>query len=104
MTDSCTSYKTPVENDFCTELFATDYRGVDSAVQNAKTDILTDNPDIEFEQWMYYIIERFAEVADLDAEAVADSLSDEFINDMKTEFDELKEMLADIFDDDEDEE
>lgn len=95
MDDKCTSYGAPVENDFYTELFSTDYRDVDSPVQNAKTDILTDNHELEFEQWMYYLIESFAEHADLDAEMVADSLSDEFINDMKVEFDELKELISD---------
>jgi hypothetical protein len=95
MDDKCTYYKIPVENDFYTELFSTDYRDVDSPVQNAKTDILTDNHELEFEQWMHYLIERFAEVTDLDAEAIADSLSDEFINDLKQEFDELKELISD---------
>jgi hypothetical protein len=106
MDDKCTSYRTPVENDFYTELFSTDYRDVDSPVQNAKTDLLCDDCDIEFEQWMYYLIERFAEDADLDAEVIADSLSDKFLKDLKAEFDYLKEMIepADDDDDDDDEE
>jgi hypothetical protein len=94
MTDRCTTYRTPVENDFCTELFATDYgASTASAVQNTKTDILTS--EIGFEQWMYYLIERFAADNELDPEMVSEALSDKFIDDMKAEFDELKELCAD---------
>jgi hypothetical protein len=101
MDGKCTSYRTPVENDFSTELFSTDYRGTDSRTQNAKTDLISNNPDIEFEPWMYYLIERFAEEFELEAETVADALSDKFINDLKAEFDDLKELIGDDDDDEE---
>jgi hypothetical protein len=62
-------------------------------VQNTKTDILAN--EIGFEQWMYYLIERFAADNELDPEMVSEALSDKFIDDMKAEFDELKELCAD---------
>jgi hypothetical protein len=107
MTDHCTDYGTPVENDFYTELFATDHgAAVATPVQNAKTDLIVDDDYIEFEQWMYYLVERFAADNELDAEMVSEALSDKFINDLKAEFDDLKEIITgdDDEDDDDDEE
>ena len=98
----CTSYSTEIENNFYTELFSTDFRNYDSSVQNAKTDILCDDINMSFENWFDYLISSFAKDHELDSDTVKKSLSDEFINDMKTEYEYLKEAVSEIIDEDED--
>lgn len=95
----CTSYSTEIENSFYTELFSTDFRNYDSSVQNAKTDILCDDIDMSFNDWLDYLIKSFVECSNYDFDTVKKSLSDEFINNMKSEYDFLKEVVCD---DDED--
>jgi hypothetical protein len=95
----CTSYSTEIENNFYTELFSTDFRDYDSSVQNAKTDILCDDINMSFENWFDYLINSFADDYKLDSDTVKRSLSDEFINDMKNEYEYLKEVISEDFDD-----
>lgn len=96
----CTSYSTEIENNFYTELFSTDFRNCDSSVQNAKTDILCDDINMTFEDWFNYLISSFAKGQELDSDTVKKSLSDEFINDMKTEYEYLKEVVSEYDDED----
>lgn len=96
----CTSYSTEIENSFYTELFSTDFRDYDSSVQNAKTDILCDDIDMSFENWFDYLINSFTDSCGLDFDTVKRSLSDEFINDMKNEYEYLKEVVSEYDDED----
>jgi hypothetical protein len=97
----CTSYSTEIENNFYTELFSTDFRDYDSSVQNAKTDILCDDNDMSFDNWFDYLINSFVDEFELDFDTVKRSLSDEFINDMKNEYEYLKEVVSEYDDEDE---
>jgi hypothetical protein len=97
----CTSYSTEIENNFYTELFSTDFRDYDSSVQNAKTDILCDDSDMSFDNWLDYLINSFADDSGLSFDTVKRSLSDEFINDMKNEYEYLKEVISEYDDEDE---
>ncbi len=90
----CTSYSTAIENDFYTELFSTDFRDYDSSTQNAKTDLLSDDPSMSFEDWLDQLINSYAEEAELDSRIVHDALSDKFIKDLKFEYDDLKELMS----------
>lgn len=96
----CTSYSTEIENNFYTELFSTDFRNYDSSVQNAKTDILCDDINMTFEDWFNYLINSFVKEYKLDFDTIKRSLSDEFINDMKTEYEYLKEVVSEYDDED----
>jgi hypothetical protein len=58
---------------------------------------------MSFENWFDYLIESFADDFELDFDTVKRSLSVEFINDMKSEFEFLKEVVSEEADfDDED--
>lgn len=96
----CTSYSTEIENNFYTELFSTDFRDYDSSVQNAKTDILCDDINMSFDNWFDYLINSFADDYGLDSDTVKRSLSDEFINDMKNEYEYLKEVVSEYDEED----
>jgi hypothetical protein len=98
----CTSYSTEIENNFYTELFSTDFRNSDSSVQNAKTDILCDDINMSFENWFDYLINSFAKDYKLDSDTVKKSLSDEFVADLKNEYEYLKEAVSELIDEDED--
>jgi hypothetical protein len=96
----CTSYSTEIENNFYTELFSTDFRDYDSSVQNAKTDILCDDINMSFDNWFDYLINSFADNCELDFDTVKRSLSDEFIDDLKNEYEYLKEVISEYNDED----
>jgi hypothetical protein len=96
----CISYSTEIENNFYTELFSTDFRGYDSAVQNAKTDILCDNSCIDFEDWLDELVDCFADENEFDSDTIKKSLSTKFIDDMRFEFEDLKSFLPDDEDED----
>lgn len=93
-------FKTKLIDKFYEALFCTDFNDYASATQNAKTDHLFDCKD--FNEWLDMLITAFANEARLSrtvvrTEVFADS---EFINSMKAEYEELKELCSD-FDDDE---
>ena len=52
-------YKQKVLDKFYEELFSTDFNDYETPTQNAKTDVLCDNIDISFEDWLDELIETF---------------------------------------------
>lgn len=91
-------YKTKIENEFREELFKTDFCDYESATQNTKTDSLCDNIDMTFEEWFDNLINVFVEETDYDKKTVVDSISEDFIKEMKAEFEYLVEVVQDILD------
>lgn len=91
-------YKTKIENEFYEELFKTDFCDYESTTQNAKTDSLCDNIDMTFEEWFDNLINVFVEETDYDKKTVVDSISEDFIKDMKEEFEFLVEEVQEILD------
>jgi hypothetical protein len=59
---------------------------------------------MSFDNWFDYLINSFADEFKLDFDTVKRSLSDEFINDMKNEYEYLKEVISEYDDEYEDEE
>lgn len=109
-------YKSTLINRFNKALFSTDYTGYASATQNAKTDYLFDYDN--FEDWFNMLISRFVEEVEEDKkyaikndfDYVVDPVDEdelrkeidncpEFVEDMKTEYEDLLELCSD---DDED--
>jgi hypothetical protein len=101
----CTTYESDILNEFCTELFSTEYRDYESSVQNSKTDFIFDYEN--FEEWFDNLIDSFVEDTELDItrEDVENELKkcSQFIEDMKSEYEELKEMCREFYEDDDDE-
>ena len=94
-------YPTDLLNKFYLELFSTDFRGYDSSVQNCKTDHLFDYDN--FEEWFDNLIDSFVEDTDCDETELRTDLKNcpKFIEDMKFEYEDLKEICGDFDDDDE---
>ena len=99
--EKCNVYESKILNEFCEELFSTDYRDVDSPTQNAKTDHLFDFET--FEEWFDYLIDSFVENTELDItrEDVEVELKkcSYFVSDMKVEYEDLIEICSDDDDD-----
>jgi hypothetical protein len=100
-------YKQQILNDFYVDLFSTVYNDYPSVVQNAKTDILCENIEISFEDWLDELIDTYCYNNSQDIEAVKKAIEAEpqFKEDLKSEFDDLKEEVAEIIaetDEDED--
>ncbi len=97
-------FKVPVLNDFYEELFSTDFKGYDSSVQNAKSDSIALNPDITFEEWLDELIDVFCNLYEdeycVEEVKAAIDADPTFADEMSTEYEELKELLADLRDDD----
>ena len=91
-------YEHSILNDFYQDLFASDFKGYDSAVQNEKTDSLALDPDLSFEDWLDNLVETYCEEFGDDADELHAAIEAEpaFLNDMHTEFDELKDLLGDL--------
>ena len=110
-------YKSTLIDRFYKALFSTDYAGYDSATQNAKTDYLSEYDN--FEGWFDMLISRFVEEVEEDRKfAIKNDLDvidpvdedelrkaieacPEFVENMKSEYEELREFSSK---DDEDEE
>ncbi len=99
------SYKQKILNDFYVDLFSTVYNDYPSVVQNAKTDILCDNIEISFEDWLDELIDTYCYNNKQDIEAIKKAIEAEpqFKEDLKSEFDYLKEEVAEEFEDSDDE-
>ena len=89
-------YKQKILNDFYVDLFSTAYNDFPSVVQNAKTDILCDNIDIGFEDWLDELIDTYCYNNSQDIKAIKKAIEAEpqFKEDLKSEFDSLKEEVA----------
>jgi hypothetical protein len=55
---------------------------------------------MSFDNWFDYLINSFADDYGLDFDTVKKSLSDELINDMKNEYEYLKEVVSEYDDED----
>jgi len=98
-------YKQKILNDFDEELFSTDYNDYATATQNAKTDLFCDNHKIEFNEWLDQLVESFCK--DNDEYTVAEvkkaiEQEPKFLDDIKEEYDYLKEEALEMFDDEDD--
>ena len=93
-------YPTDLLNNFYLELFSTDIRNYDSPTQNAKTDYLFDYDN--FDDWFEKLISVFINDTTCDETQLRLDLKNcpKFIEDMKTEYNDLLELCSD----DEDEE
>lgn len=99
-------FKTKLIDKFHEALFCTNFNGFASATQNAKTDILSECED--FDEWFEMLITVFAKETRLSRTAIrTEVFSDpEFMDSMRAEYEELKELCDDEdedFDDYEDE-
>jgi hypothetical protein len=54
---------------------------------------------MSFDNWFDYLINSFADDSELDFDTVKSSLSNEFINDMKNEYEYLKEVVSEYDED-----
>ena len=100
-------YKQKVLNDFDEELFSTDYNDYATATQNAKTDNICQNPRITFEDWLADLVKTFCRDNDeYTVEEVNKAIEQEpkFLEDIREEFDYLKEEMQDLLDDEEEDE
>lgn len=101
-------YKQKILNDFDEELFSTNYNDYATPTQNAKTDILCEDPDIEFEVWLDDLVETFCrDNPQYTIQQVVAAINKEpkFLDDIREEFEYLKEEMQELFDEeDEDEE
>ena len=104
-------YKQKILNDFYVELFSTNYNDYPSPTQNAKTDNICQNPNIEFDEWLNYLVEAFCrdfpsrDNPQYTTQQVVNAMNKEpkFLDDIKEEFDYLKEEMKDLLDDYEEE-
>lgn len=94
-------YKQKILNDFYEELFCTDFNDYESPTQNAKTDNLCDDHNMSFEDWTEDLIDTFVRDNDYTKEEVKQALDKEpkFLEDLKEEYEYLKEVISE---DDED--
>ena len=102
-------YKQKILNDFYEELFSTDFNDYATATQNAKTDNICQNPKIEFEVWLDDLVDTFCrDNPQYTPQQVVAAINKEpkFLDDIREEFEYLKEEMQELFDeeDDEDEE
>lgn len=99
---TCDRYDSAILNNFCLELFSSDFRDYESATQNAKTDYLFDCDN--FNDWFVQLLNIFVEETELSitaADVIAETTKHpEFIADLKNEYEELKELCSDEDDDD----
>ena len=107
-------YESTLINRFNRALFSTDYTGYESATQNAKTDYLFDYDN--FEDWFDMLISRFVEETEEDRDFAIENDLDvidpvdedelrkaiearpEFVKNMRAEYEELRELCADDYD------
>ena len=99
-------YKQKILDDFNADLFATAYKDYPSVVQNAKTDILCEDSNISFDDWFDQLIDIYCRSNSVDAEELKKAIEAEpqFREDMKSEFDDLKETIEEDEDFDEEDE
>ena len=91
----CDKYDSILLNNFYLELFSTDFRNFDSAIQNAKTDYLFEFDS--FDDWFECLIKMFVEESMCDETQLRIDINNchEFLKDMKSEYKELKEICDD---------
>ncbi len=80
-------------------LFASDYFDDSSTTQNAKTDIICENPNISFSNWLNLIVDTFINEFSMGsankAELVNEINIDEFFKEsLKKEYDYLKDTYS----------
>lgn len=100
------NYKQKILNDFYVDLFSTVYNDYPSVVQNAKTDILCENIEISFEDWLDELIDTYCynNQQDINTIKKAIEVEPQFKEDLQAEFDSLKEEVTEILaEEDEDE-
>jgi len=99
-------YKQKILNKFYEELFSTDFNDYETPTQNEKTDSICMNSDISFEEWLDNLIETFCDEYGYEASYVKKAIDaePEFEEDMKAEFEYLKEEIAELDDDEEEDE
>ena len=88
-------YPTDLLNRFYLELFSTDFRDYDSTTQNSKTDYLFDYDN--FDDWFEKLISVFVDDTNCDERELRTDLKNcpKFIEDMKSEYNELLEICSD---------
>jgi hypothetical protein len=91
---TCDRYNSLILNNFYLELFSSDFNDCESATQNAKTDCLFETNS--FNDWFIRLVKTFVEETELPitaADVVAETTKHpEFVSDLKTEYEELKEL------------
>lgn len=80
-------------------LFASDYFDVSSTTQNAKTDIICENPNISFSNWLDIIVDTFINefsMSSVNKAALVNEINiDEFFKEsLKEEYNYLKETYS----------
>lgn len=88
-------YPTDLLNRFHLELFSTDFRNYDSPTQNSKTDYLFDYDN--FDDWFEKLISVFVDDTMCNETQLRADLKNypEFIDGMRTEYDDLIELCSD---------
>lgn len=99
-------YKQKILDDFNADLFATAYKDNPSVVQNAKTDILCEDSSISFDDWFDQLVDIYCNSNSVDAKELKKAIEAEpkFKEDMKSEFNDLKEVVEEDEDFDEEDE
>ena len=101
-------YKQKILNDFDEELFSTDYHDYETATQNAKTDILIQSLcEITFEDWLDHLVNSFCRDNDeytVDEVNKAIEQEPKFLEDIRDEYEYLKEEMYDILAENEEDE
>ena len=88
-------YPTDLLNRFYLELFSTDFRDYDSPTQNSKTDYLFDYDN--FDDWFNNLISVFVDDSMCNETQLRTDIKNcpEFIENMKSEYEELLEICSD---------
>lgn len=88
-------YKSDLVNSFYKELFRSYFDDHESIAQNAKTDYFDDFDS--FEEWFDLLISIYTEEYKCDERQLRIDIKNcpEFVNDMKSEYEELKELCDD---------
>lgn len=91
-------YPTDLLNQFYLELFSTDFRDYDSPTQNSKTDYLFDYDN--FDDWFENVISVFVTDTLCNETQLRTDLKNcpKFVDDMKSEYQELLEICSDYED------
>ena len=87
-------YNSTLINNFYKELFSSDFTDNESVLQNTKTDVISEFDT--FDEWFDYLVRTYVEDTDCDETKLRSDISNcsEFINDMKTEYEDLRELCC----------
>jgi hypothetical protein len=91
-------YPTELLNNFYLELFSSEFRDYESTTENSKTDYLSDYDD-DFDEWFEMLIDSFVDDTGCDEEQLRIEIENcpKFVEDMKSEYEQLLEILSDDF-------